>query len=61
MNPTEYLAGEHAAAEVLANVAADIAVPNELYLALARLETDAARLGFLRRVQKALERTRAAA
>ena len=57
MNPTEYLAGEHAAAAVLANVAADIAVPNELYLAFFRLETNSARVGFLRAVQKHLERS----
>lgn len=57
----DYLAGERAAAETLGNIAADIAVPNEIYLTLARLETDSARLGFCRAIQKQLERTRAAA
>jgi hypothetical protein len=57
-DPLEYVAGEHAAAEILSNIAADIAVPNELYLALARLETDSARVGFCRALQKRLERTR---
>jgi hypothetical protein len=61
MDPTEYLAGERAAADVLANVAANIAVPNELYLAFFRLETNSARVGFLRSIQKHIERTAAAA
>ncbi|KUY52381.1 hypothetical protein [Burkholderia sp. RF2-non_BP3] len=61
MDPTEYLAGERAATEALGNIAADIAVPNELYVTFARLETDSARIGFLRRIQKHVERTRTAA
>lgn len=54
-DPLQYVAGEHAAAEVLSNIAADIAVPNEVYLTLARLETDSARAGCCRAIQKALE------
>lgn len=56
----QYVVGEDAAAKVLANIAADIAVPKELYLAFFRLETASTRVGFLRAIQKHLERTREA-
>ncbi|WP_143037104.1 hypothetical protein [Paraburkholderia tuberum] len=59
-DPLQYVAGEHAAAAVLANIATDIAVPNEIYLTLARLETDSARVGFCRLLQKHLEQAAAA-
>jgi thiamine monophosphate kinase len=59
-DPLQYVAGEQAAAAVLSNIAADASVPNEIYLALARLETDSARIGFCRAIQKRIERTREA-
>jgi hypothetical protein len=61
MDTIEYINGQHAAAEAVAYMQAGAAHPDELESALARLTSDAARSGFLRQIQKHIERTKAAA
>ncbi|MCA8435349.1 hypothetical protein [Burkholderia seminalis] len=60
MNPTDYIAGERAAAEVLAYIQVGVALPDELESAFSRLSSEASRSGFFRVVQKHIERRREA-
>jgi hypothetical protein len=51
----QWIEGERVADEVLSRIADGSATPGELGGAYARIDTDAGRMAFFRRVQKALE------